>query len=53
MTTDPKPLPPDEPALEDCCQSGCDPCIFDRYSEDLARYRQALQEWEERNALRQ
>jgi hypothetical protein len=53
MTTDPKPLPPDEPALEDCCQSGCDPCIFDRYSEDLARYREALQEWEKRNALRQ
>ncbi|NEX63908.1 oxidoreductase-like domain-containing protein [Noviherbaspirillum galbum] len=50
MENDPRPVPPEEPALEDCCQSGCDPCIFDRYTDDLQRYRQALREWEARHA---
>lgn len=53
MTNDLKPIPPEEPALEDCCQSGCDPCIFDRYTEELEKYRQALRQWEERLALKQ
>lgn len=35
---DPKPQPPVEPALEDCCRSGCNPCVFDIYAEELARY---------------
>jgi hypothetical protein len=30
-----KPVPP-EP--EDCCRSGCIPCVFDLYEEELARY---------------
>jgi hypothetical protein len=43
---DPAPVPPREPALEDCCQSGCAPCIFDLYQDALERYRIALQEWQ-------
>lgn len=45
---DPPPTPPIEPALEDCCQSGCNPCIFDIYQDALERYRLALQKWQAR-----
>ncbi|WP_061137422.1 oxidoreductase-like domain-containing protein [Caballeronia fortuita] len=47
---DPRPLPPERPLPEDCCQSGCNPCIFDLYQEELARYRAALRAWEARHA---
>lgn len=47
---DPKPEAPIEPALEDCCGSGCDPCVFDTYTADLHRYRAALAAWEARQA---
>jgi hypothetical protein len=30
--------PPVEPELEDCCRSGCTPCVFDLYAEALERY---------------
>lgn len=33
----------------DCCDSGCDPCINDLYSDALARYRKALAEWRARH----
>jgi hypothetical protein len=45
---DPPPQPPVEPESWECCQSGCDPCVFDRYWEALARYQQALADWEQR-----
>ena len=48
-TPDPRPLPPIEPALEDCCGSGCPNCIFDVYQMLLANYKQALAEWEARH----
>lgn len=41
-----KPVPPPEPALEDCCTSGCVYCVFDVYAEALERYRQQLAAWE-------
>ena len=47
---DPKPQPPREPESWECCQSGCDPCIFDRYWEALERYERALEEWDARRA---
>ncbi|MFM0727253.1 oxidoreductase-like domain-containing protein [Paraburkholderia strydomiana] len=47
---DPQPLPPEQPDLNDCCHSGCSPCIFDLYDEALARYRTALAEWQARHA---
>ncbi|HEU4850762.1 MAG TPA: oxidoreductase-like domain-containing protein [Telluria sp.] len=47
---DPKPSPPVRPELEDCCLSGCNPCIFDLYEEALQRYREQLAEWERRQA---
>ena len=42
---DPRPVPPREPAPEECCQRGCDPCVFDRYYEALERYREAFEAW--------
>ena len=42
----PRPLPPPQPQLEDCCRSGCTPCVFDLYEAALERYEQALAAWE-------
>jgi hypothetical protein len=47
---DPKPAPPVQPDIEDCCHSGCSPCVFDLYDDALERYRVALAEWEARQA---
>lgn len=46
---DPAPQPPRQPALEDCCLSGCSPCIFDLYEDALERYRIKLAEWQLRH----
>jgi hypothetical protein len=50
---DPRPQPPVCPDNDDCCHSGCDPCIFDLYDEEYGRYRAALAAWEAREAERQ
>ncbi|MEM5399141.1 MULTISPECIES: oxidoreductase-like domain-containing protein [Paraburkholderia] len=50
---DPRPQPPECPDNDDCCHSGCDPCIFDLYDEEFGRYRAALAAWEAREAERQ
>ncbi|MCD2515979.1 oxidoreductase-like domain-containing protein [Massilia sp. G4R7] len=42
----PRPVPPVQPELEDCCRSGCTPCVFDLYEEALERYERALASWE-------
>jgi hypothetical protein len=49
---DPRPVPPERPARDDCCQSGCEPCVFDLYDDALERYEAALKAWEERRAQR-
>ena len=36
----PLPPPPREPDLDECCGSGCDPCVFDLYEQRLMRWRQ-------------
>lgn len=48
---DPRPLPPERPADNACCDSGCDPCVYDLYARELEDYRAALRAWEERQEL--
>ncbi|MFC4485640.1 MULTISPECIES: oxidoreductase-like domain-containing protein [Cupriavidus] len=48
VSDDPRPLPPERPGDNECCQSGCDPCIFDYYNDEMERYRQELRAWESR-----
>jgi len=47
---DPLPAPPPEPEAGACCQSGCDPCVYDLYWEAMDRYEQALAAWKSRHA---
>lgn len=46
--TEPPPTPPEAPSPEECCQNGCDPCIFDRYAEAMREYREELAAWQAR-----
>ena len=46
---DPRPVAPEPPLPGDCCDSGCDPCVHDSYTEELQYYRQQLAKWLERN----
>ena len=46
---DPRPLPPEAPLPSDCCDSGCDPCVHDSYSDELQYYREQLAKWLERH----
>ena len=46
QAADPRPVMPPEPGPGACCQSGCDPCVYDLYWDELDRYEQALAAWE-------
>jgi len=48
-TDDPAPIPPPQPGLDDCCRSGCVPCVFDLYDEAMDKYRDALKAWQARH----
>ena len=53
VSYDPRPQPPEQPGDDECCRSGCDPCIFDLYQQELQQYRESLAQWEVRQAARQ
>jgi Oxidoreductase-like protein, N-terminal len=40
-----------QPDLDDCCHSGCNPCVFDLYDEAIERYQAALAQWQARRAV--
>ncbi|MDQ1814433.1 oxidoreductase-like domain-containing protein [Massilia sp. CCM 9210] len=44
------PLPPVQPGLEDCCRSGCTPCVFDLYDDAMDRYRIEMAAWQSRHS---
>lgn len=46
---DPAPIAPEPPLPSDCCDSGCDPCVNDLYTEELQLYRSQLAAWQARN----
>ena len=46
---DPEPVAPERPAPEECCNSGCIPCVYDTYDEAMDQYRQALKAWRARH----
>lgn len=50
MPPDPEPLPPVQPGLNDCCCSGCVPCVFDLYEDAMDRYRVQHAAWQARQA---
>lgn len=37
------PEPPEEPLQSDCCGTGCSPCVFDIYQDDLAKWKELEQ----------
>ena len=47
----PKPVQPREPDPDECCGSGCMPCVFDVYSEKMDKYKEALEKWEKENGF--
>jgi len=49
---DPAPIAPIRPDDGDCCQSGCQRCVFDLYDDAVERYRAELAAWEARRANR-
>jgi hypothetical protein len=48
LDDDPPPMPPVRPERDDCCHSGCEPCVFDLYDEALERYEKELRAWQQR-----
>ena len=50
---DPQPVAPAQPDLDECCGSGCNPCIFDLFDAAMERYREQLREWTARQAERE
>ena len=49
---DPKPQPPEKPGAAECCEAGCDRCVFDVYADELELYRVALARWQARHPER-
>ena len=41
------PEPPDEPVANDCCGSGCIPCVFDIYDDELKKWKLQCQKLSE------
>jgi hypothetical protein len=45
---DPPPVAPLRPDSSECCQGGCDRCVFVLFDEALERYELELRAWQER-----
>jgi hypothetical protein len=37
------PVKPNEPEIEDCCGTGCRPCVFDIYENKLEKYEKEIE----------
>jgi hypothetical protein len=47
---DPRPVAPERPEPDECCNGGCERCIFDLYADALERYEQELAAWQARQS---
>jgi hypothetical protein len=47
--SDAAPVPPEKPLPTDCCESGCDRCVFDIHADELEHYAHALAAWRARH----
>lgn len=45
----PPPLPPKPPVEGECCERGCEMCMWDYYREAQRRHEAALARWRERH----
>lgn len=46
---DPRPQPPEPPADNECCGSGCPLCVLDLYAVEVTAYRERLAAWLQRH----
>ena len=46
---DPCPVEPERPLASDCCDSGCEVCVYDLYAEQMRHYRELLAAWKQRH----
>lgn len=42
---DPAPQPPEPPQDGECCESGCEDCVWTRYADARRAYEAAYAEW--------
>lgn len=42
---DAPPVAPEKPLPSDCCESGCERCVFDLYAEEMHEYEAAHEAW--------
>ena len=49
LANDPRPVEPEAPLPSDCCDSGCEVCVYDVYADQLEAYEQALAAWRARH----
>jgi hypothetical protein len=45
---DPPPIAPEPPDDAACCGNGCDPCVWDFYEQERARWSEAMRAWRAR-----
>ncbi|HEY1327647.1 MAG TPA: oxidoreductase-like domain-containing protein [Casimicrobiaceae bacterium] len=43
------PTPPQRPEPDECCNGGCERCIFDVYADAMDRYEAELAAWKARH----
>lgn len=43
------PVPPERPQADECCNGGCERCIFDVYADARERYEAEVAAWKARH----
>jgi len=46
------PLPPKKPQMGECCQRGCEKCVFDYYEEAFRRWQDRIARILEENGIK-